>query len=498
MKKLSLLTLLFLLAAPFLLLSQNAKLRFQEHKEFHKQVMERKELLKDDPAAMVRGLQIPAGIEAASEKSKGWIMRMDSTVSQYFDVDTGLWLMNWKSDYLYNNFQIQTGQTDFLWDLTSGAWVNDYKDEYTFVIISQPDDILIESITTSFWDEISGQWVYAYKDEYFYDSTNQRVDVRIFSEWDNASTQFENYYKMEYSYNASGMVEEVISWFWDEIASVWILSGRDEYSYSSTWYLVDEITSYFWLDFMSQYIPFNRRDFTYYPSDLVHTIISNEFDQIAMQFEADYKDEFTYNGAGTMLTKTGYMFDKMLSQFIESEKEERTINASGAVTSIIFSIFNSSTSQWMNEYRSDLTSNSSYTFNQLLLPFSIKNEGIDDIFNFMLTRIDGLYYDEVAAAWVADYISDLYYTNQPYSVEELSRGAVRIYPNPASSHINFELSDILTSVTLELFDIQGRRVLQDRVSDGAAVDVSNIGKGVYLYRLTSEQKFMQNGKIIIQ
>jgi hypothetical protein len=82
------------------------------------------------------------------------------------------------------------------------------------------------------------------------------------------------------------------------------------------------------------------------------------------------------------------------------------------------------------------------------------------------------------------------------SIEELSELdlTVNIFPNPAADFINIEFTGNKTDMIVELFDMRGKEVTRLDLSAyqmETGINVSNIGSGGYLLRLTEE-----NGKYI--
>jgi hypothetical protein len=85
----------------------------------------------------------------------------------------------------------------------------------------------------------------------------------------------------------------------------------------------------------------------------------------------------------------------------------------------------------------------------------------------------------------------------PVGIEDASTLVNRVYPNPASDHVTFELTGKTSQV--EIMDLSGKVLIQKTVSTGAAqikVDVSTLNKGMYMFRV-SDADVQQSGKLII-
>ena len=78
--------------------------------------------------------------------------------------------------------------------------------------------------------------------------------------------------------------------------------------------------------------------------------------------------------------------------------------------------------------------------------------------------------------------------------------AMHISPNPASNYLNISLENINTTVTLQLFDGNGRLVKQQLLSQGAAnksISLSGMAKGLYTVKLMSQEQ-VSTQKLMIQ
>lgn len=78
---------------------------------------------------------------------------------------------------------------------------------------------------------------------------------------------------------------------------------------------------------------------------------------------------------------------------------------------------------------------------------------------------------------------------------------VEIVPNPIHKKGTIYLTDNnkVEECTLMIFDMQGKVVYQqDKLHDGAIVNMSNVVSGCYLYKVFSNKKIMAFGKLIVQ
>ena len=92
----------------------------------------------------------------------------------------------------------------------------------------------------------------------------------------------------------------------------------------------------------------------------------------------------------------------------------------------------------------------------------------------------------------------MYYSGHEVNgINDISDSGVKVYPNPATDHINFALTGIQGTVLIELFDMQGRLIISKEASGNMYLPVATLTNGLYLYRISYNGK-IQQGKIIVK
>ena len=74
---------------------------------------------------------------------------------------------------------------------------------------------------------------------------------------------------------------------------------------------------------------------------------------------------------------------------------------------------------------------------------------------------------------------------EPLSVNEFTHNTVSVYPNPTSGQLFIDSIDPIGS--LELYDIQGRKVQEFTISEEHTIDLTNISKGIYFLRIQTDK-----------
>ena len=73
---------------------------------------------------------------------------------------------------------------------------------------------------------------------------------------------------------------------------------------------------------------------------------------------------------------------------------------------------------------------------------------------------------------------------------------VRFYPNPATTTIYFELQKVQPGITLEVYNLLGRKMLeQQNLVERTTVNLTDFTRGVYVYRLRDKSgRIIESGK----
>jgi formylmethanofuran dehydrogenase subunit C len=92
-------------------------------------------------------------------------------------------------------------------------------------------------------------------------------------------------------------------------------------------------------------------------------------------------------------------------------------------------------------------------------------------------------------------------TNLGTTINENPNNAIAIYPNPFSSFLTIEINDIsrINNATVVLYDTLGREILKSQITKQATtLETSQLVKGLYFYKVISNDTIIQSGKLIAQ
>ncbi|HNW71207.1 MAG TPA: C10 family peptidase [Bacteroidales bacterium] len=98
---------------------------------------------------------------------------------------------------------------------------------------------------------------------------------------------------------------------------------------------------------------------------------------------------------------------------------------------------------------------------------------------------------------------ELSYTTTPLSVNEVQKGYVNLFPNPATDYFKVQASvPEAPTLTLEIYNNLGAKVISKQVTAtndqlDETIDISDLSKGMYVLKITSE-KFNHTQKLAIR
>lgn len=318
----------------------------------------------------------------------------------------------------------------------NGNWVTYYKQESSFNANNQ----IITAV--EFYENGSGL-EQSWKSTYTYNTSNQ-LDVQIESSWNGMSWQDVN--RITFTYNNGNLVEEL-----------------QEYNNSGTW--------------TSGY----KTEFTYNASNQLTGDV--EYYWTGTQWDSSAYNLYTYTA--TTQTIDEYYFDG--TSFALNFKAVYTLDAAGNTTEIIYQESDGST--LVNVGRQNLTYDLSVSLNDLFIPRNFA----DGLFANKLTAADFDYWD--GTAWQAEERLSLYYSLNSIGLTE-TPVSVSVYPNPATTQVNFS-SPVAAEVLVEVFNLQGQKVLEATVSQNQNLDVSALARGTYIYNISNTDT-PQTGKIVLK
>ncbi len=367
--------------------------------------------------------------------------KLDYTITASWD--TEIESMSWlKIQYTYDDNGNLSGETAYEGIDSTGwgpnQWTASFKQEYHYNTNGQDTLLVIYR-----WDQSTRIWARVYESHLAYDDFGN-VILAFDYDLDENNHQIPSGYKYEYTYNANRNVTLDSIYYRDFTTSQWILVNKDEYTYDTKGNVTSRI--YYNLDdSINQWVYNIKIEYHYDDNGNTTSIIYNHWDENTSKWVGYNKIEYQYHTNGKKNVET--YFD-----------------------------WTGSENQW------DSTSWGQFTY--------------DD--NGNVTSFKLLSWDDYFGNWYEAITTDYYYSElNPTPVPGISGKEIRVYPNPAKEYIVFDITNISSSAIVELFDLQGKKVLEQRLYDNNRVQINKLSKGLYLYSLHDSGN-VYDGKVTVE
>ena len=361
------------------------------------------------------------------------------------------WNISRKHAYTYDANGNRVLDIGYYWYTTTSQWIYETKSDYTF----DANDNLSLEIS---YDWNVNQWIYDDKFEYTFDANNNLI-LKINYDWDTNVNQWKNYNKIEYTYDVNNNKTSEIEHYWYEYTNQWINFNRIEYTYDVNNNLILEI-GYAWDVNANQWKNYNKIEYTYDVNNNLTLKIIHAWDVNANQWKNYKKYEYNFDANENRILYVSYDWDDNLNQWIFNQKNENNYDLSINVSDLIVPLW------YINAFNPT---------NKLL-----------DIFSH--------YWNTTTNSWDNGYKYFFYYSDTS-GINELSDNNIKLYPNPVNNDLNINFENNIGPAIFEVFNMQGTKLLTQKVSTKDQIHLNYLHSGVYLYTITIDGK-IKSGKII--
>jgi len=290
------------------------------------------------------------------------------------------------------------------------------------------------------------------------------------------------------------MIQE-LGYQWNESINQWIVSYKTEYTYDANSNMTQEL-EYYWNETISQWVVSYKTEYTYDTNGNMTQELECYWDETNNQWVTNYKEEYTYDANGNMTQRIAYSWDENVSSWNAYYKVEYFYDTLENNTQTLNYLWDDNASQWVATYKNEITYDNSYSYSDLILPLVFGGENSGMLFNHMLTGVEYYKWDTLSSDWKPKGELSFNYSEQEVnSVSEIDSIELSVYPNPFSKSVSFDISDYYDKIILEIFDIQGRKIMSNEIRNHESLSLEGLTRGMYFYNLTINGKKL-NGKLI--
>lgn len=385
--------------------------------------------------------------------------RLDSIIVYEWNEDVSQWEKLKKEEYSYNEMQQLT--FEYYWNESNNQWELDGGQEFIFnangKIIEMSDYQQVQLDKFVFYYDIYGD-----------------LDYGIGYERDDELSEWISVDSTSYSFNVNGDITNETDFVWNDVNSTWLEEDKCEYSYNMYGYLEAE-TEYEWNESNSEWVYDELDSKEYFYDENNYLIFRREYDPPETM-------KCNYDADGNIIQNLFGNWNPDTDEGVESEANSKA------------------------EISYDL----SVEIDNMILPFSENNEPVsnpifielvNDFSDFRLKfnhkPIEMIYYErDDFNQWESTIKALCYYSEQNTTlVNAINKTTLQIYPNPATNFVQLLLNNTYETFTFQLFDIQGRSLLNKEISNNEKIDLSSFERGVYLYKINAGRN-IESGKLI--
>ncbi|HAX94979.1 MAG TPA: hypothetical protein DCY35_00415 [Prolixibacteraceae bacterium] len=382
--------------------------------------------------------------------------KLDSIVSETRSTISDPWHKEWKSEFTYtgswNNLWIESE-----WNGELLKWIVNGRVEWAY-----NDDGLQETMTVYAIPEEGVSLVKSTVLKIEYDE-QKRLKSIIYEE--DMESVWGEALKQEYFYDSSGKISRIDTYMMQEGA--WLLAMKDDYTYNANGHLTGMSTLFIE---EGEEIIFSS---TLYTVDVSGRVITTEYsimDFYSFELVKLSKTDYEYTANGDVSVSYGWSWDDTGEVWARSYKDEYSYNNSISMGNILFPSY----VHLLGQFEAEMLS-----------------------FQRMPTEV--LYYDYTDNAYVHLEKETYFYSEINTTIARtIQEKGYAMYPVPAGEKVIFTWSGEQKPMRLQIFSMDGRLVKSRELESLVPVDVQDLNEGLYMFRLSDDNRITYKGKLVIQ
>ncbi|HSO88614.1 MAG TPA: T9SS type A sorting domain-containing protein [Draconibacterium sp.] len=250
------------------------------------------------------------------------MQRLDSTVIQSYNQNTGLWINSYKYVAEYDSAGNQTINLALNWSSTTSTWENWSKTDFDY----NSDGKLLSEIRFG-WDKISNTWINKSKYEYAYDTEGNLI-LNAYYSWVGNPAFWKGINKSEFAFDSFGNQILNVSFVWNSSSNVW--EGKEKYEkiFDATgnktreaffkWRFSDfgeQESTYGWANEYVDTLSFNE-------NNLLQRYLRGHWSPDSTTFYYQTKKDYEYDANDSLTQITTFNIDNTDNSWITESREE--------------------------------------------------------------------------------------------------------------------------------------------------------------------------------
>ncbi len=415
--------------------------------------------------------------------------KLDSVLYEYMDENTGQLGNDYKDELFYNESAKTILIKGYLWDEGQNSWIN-----YDSIVYEY--DINGNRTIYIYYDRDFdiNQWIAYEKEEEIFDGNGNLIQ-HLEYEYDNITGQLVKKYKQAFVLNDDGVIIQELYYSWDDNLSDWVPTGKWE-NVLSDFGKVEQSLSYYWDNLNDVWFFIEKVEFTYDQFGNRTQSISYWGDPL----EQTGKYEFSYDDDGNLIQFINYQWNADENNWTVFDNQEFFYDSNGNITYDNDYEWFDSTNSWVLSWQEEFDFNYSFSIDDLLVP--------DDYheLNYLGVPMKNMVIEYRFYSWndsvkqmVVEEKMDFYYSNEiPTGINIAKESCLIVYPNPTKERVIFKLNNELETANVEIFSLEGVKVVSKEFHGNISIYVGNLKSGIYFFKLKAGENIkVQTGKILI-
>jgi hypothetical protein len=413
-------------------------------------------------------------------------MAVDQTIGS-----TGNELQNEYKEEIINDENGNTiAASLYEWDNTTNTWTPFIHNTFTY---DSNGNRIVENWVIDFFDSHK-------KIEKSYDSLGQLVQT-ITSQLDYTSNQFSYTKKEDYVFTNDSLLLSHTYYLWNDSSLIWDKNSEYNYRYNS--YNKLQYREYAKIGTGSYSLVLqSRKEYIYDDEDEINGEINTRWDTENAQWINLTKLEFAKNEENKLIFEADFTWDSLSVDWIPETKEIHNYDSSGNLIKHNYFGKDTLTTQLIEEWSNDFSYDLTVSFSDLIYPAEFeywhisKLKDFEQYSNVMLQKSYSEIKDnQIVATEVLTFYNTL--EDQTEVAEFDSEYNLKVYPNPASDYVVFDIGNTRQLTTVELYDLKGNKISTQQLPSNNQVSVSKLKSGLYIYKIVCDSK-ISSGKIRVK